>query len=76
MRTKTKIAIENQKQVEERVALRQEWIYFESEQVKKRQRIYRFIRDNYPIYYNTEDLQKLTIKIMNMMGNKARIDYD
>ncbi len=76
MRTKVKIENEKQKEKHDMLIRKQKFIIYETEQVKKRQRIYRFIRDNYPIYYNTEDLQKLTIKIMNMMGNKARIDYD
>ncbi len=70
MRTKVKIEIEDQKKVEKRLALRKEWIAFETEQVRKRQRIYRFIRDNHPAYFNTQDLRKLTIKIMKVMGGR------
>ncbi len=42
-----------------------------NEHVRNRQRIYRFIRDNYPAHFNTLDLQKLTTEIMKMMGGKS-----
>ena len=69
---RTKVKIDNEKQRVKEENLRQLYRHDEWElnEILKRQRIYRFIRDNHSIHYNIKDLLKLTDRIMKVMRGK------